>query len=95
MSAIMWSPPSPEDNKEEVEEEPCIAVNVNDQKAIPFFSHDAGAICIQGGTVVNEDKMDKADIIIEDGKIVQVGADLEVPSGKLKLQCCQLYLFCK
>ena len=25
--------------------------------------------------------MDKADIIIEDGKIVQVGAELEVPSG--------------
>ena len=28
--------------------------------------------------------MDKADIIIEDGKIVQVGAELEVPSGMQK-----------
>ena len=25
--------------------------------------------------------MEKADIIIEEGKIVQVGSDLEVPSG--------------
>ena len=34
--------------------------------------------------MVNEDKMDKADIIIEEGKIVQVGSDLEVPSGMMR-----------
>ena len=31
--------------------------------------------------------MDKADIIIEDGKIVQVGAELEVPSGMHTFFC--------
>ena len=33
--------------------------------------------------------MDKADIIIEDGKIVQVGAELEVPSGNCSLHVCK------
>ena len=33
--------------------------------------------------------MDKADIIIEDGKIVQVGAELEVPSGNCTLHVCK------
>ena len=37
--------------------------------------------------MVNEDKMDKADIIIEEGKIVQVGSDLEVPSGMMRCGC--------
>merc|ERR1712223_1059683 len=40
-----------------------------------------GAILIKGGTVVNDDKMEIADVIIEDGKIAQVGQDLEAPSG--------------
>ena len=43
----MWSPPSP-DEKTEVEEEPCVQINVQDQKAIPFFTHESGPICIQG-----------------------------------------------
>ena len=33
--------------------------------------------------------MDKADIIIEDGKIVQVGAELEVPSGNCTIHVCK------
>ena len=52
-----------------------------DKKAIPFFTHESGAILIKGGTVVNDDKMEVADVIVEDGKIAQVGEDLEVPSG--------------
>ena len=42
----MWTPPSPE--KEEVEEETCVEINVQDKKAIPFFTHDSGCIYIQG-----------------------------------------------
>ena len=81
MRDIMWTPPSPESNKEEVEEEPCIAMDCVDRRAIPFFTHESGAIFIKGGTVVNDDNMEVADIIIEEGKIAQVGQDLEVPSG--------------
>lgn len=81
MRDIMWSPPSPETNREEVVEELCIELDVADKKAIPFFTHESGAILIKGGTVVNDDKMEVADVIIEDGKIAQVGQDLEVPSG--------------
>lgn len=90
MRDIMWTPPSPE--KEEVEEETCVEINVQDKKAIPFFTHDSGCIYIQGGTVVNEDKMDKADIIIEDGKIVQVGAELEVPSGAKVIDATEKFI---
>ena len=46
MRDIMWTPPSPE--KEEVVEETCVEINVQDKKAIPFFTHDSGCICIQG-----------------------------------------------
>ena len=102
MREVMWSPPSPESNREEVVEEPCIAIGMiffdfpktigyfwnfhifsdcADKKAIPFFTHESGAILIKGGTVVNDDKMEVADVIVEDGKIAQVGEDLEVPSG--------------
>ena len=81
----MWTPPSPETNQEEVEEEPCIAVDASNLRAIPFFTHESGAIFIKGGTVVNDDNMEVADVIIEEGKIAQVGQDLEVPSGKKNL----------
>ena len=81
MSAIMWTPPSPDAGKDEVEEELCVAVDAVDRRAIPFFTHDSGAIFIKGGTVVNDDKMEVADVVVEDGKIAQVGQDLEVPSG--------------
>ena len=38
-------------------------------------------LILQGGTIVNDDNMEVGDVVIEDGKIVQVGEDLEVPSG--------------
>ena len=81
----MWTPPSPDTGKEEVEEEPCVAVDAVDRRAIPFFTHESGAIFIKGGTVVNDDNMEVSDVIMEDGKITQVGQDLEVPSGKLSV----------
>jgi dihydropyrimidinase len=39
------------------------------------------SIFIRGGTVVNADARQKADVYIENGKIQAVGLDLEVPSG--------------
>ena len=38
-------------------------------------------ILIKGGTVVNPDTAFKADVLIQDGKIVAVGADLQAPAG--------------
>lgn len=39
------------------------------------------SILIRGGTVVNADASEQADVYIENGKIVAVGANLEVPTG--------------
>ncbi|GAA0858994.1 dihydropyrimidinase [Aliiglaciecola litoralis] len=39
------------------------------------------SILIRGGTVVNADNSEKADVLVQDGKIVAVGADLELPTG--------------
>jgi len=38
-------------------------------------------LLIRGGTVVNADQSQRADVLTEAGKIVAVGADLEAPSG--------------
>lgn len=81
MHDIMWTPPSPEEGRVEVEEEACVAVDAKNTSATPFFEHNSGKILIKGGTVVNEDSKQEADVLIEDGTILEVGADLEVPSG--------------
>src|SRR5665213_230738 len=39
------------------------------------------AILIRGGTVVNADASSRADALIEDGKIVAVGAGIDAPAG--------------
>ncbi len=39
------------------------------------------SLLIQGGTVVNADTETRADVLVDEGKIVAVGADLEAPSG--------------
>lgn len=38
-------------------------------------------ILIKGGRVVNEDCSVVADVYIEDGKIIEVGQNLQIPSG--------------
>jgi dihydropyrimidinase len=38
-------------------------------------------ILIRGGTVVNHDASQKADVLVEGGRIVAVGRDLEAPAG--------------
>ena len=73
----MWSPPSP---REEIEEEDFVEVVTGENTAIPFFDHQDGKIVIQGGTVVNDDGQEEADILIDGGKILEVGKDLEIPS---------------
>ena len=47
--------------------------------ATPFFTRDTGVILIKGGTVVNTDGESTADVLVEDGKIVQVGDEIEIP----------------
>jgi dihydroorotase-like cyclic amidohydrolase len=95
----MWTPPSPEGvdgyrrgHLGEVEEDLCVAVDAKDKKATPFFDHDSGIIMIKGGTVVNDDNMEEADIIIEDGKITEVGQDLEVPSGAKIIDASDMFV---
>lgn len=39
------------------------------------------SILIRGGTVINADARQKADVFIEDGKVKAVGPDMEVPTG--------------
>ncbi|CAJ0568342.1 unnamed protein product, partial [Mesorhabditis spiculigera] len=41
------------------------------------------AILIKGGTVVNDDEMVKADVLVQDGKIVAVGPDLHCEGATL------------
>ncbi len=38
-------------------------------------------ILIQGGTVVNADTSTRADVLCSEGRIIQIGADLEAPAG--------------
>ena len=77
LAGCMWSPPSP---TEEIVEEDFVEVIVGENTAIPFFDHQDGKIFIQGGTVVNDDGQEEADVIIDGGKILEVGKDLEIPS---------------
>lgn len=42
---------------------------------------EPGRILIKGGRVVNEDCSVVADVYIEDGKIIEVGQNLQIPSG--------------
>ena len=39
------------------------------------------AILIRGGTVVNADMSQRADVLVDGGAIKAVGADLQAPSG--------------
>lgn len=39
------------------------------------------SIAIKGGTVVNADRSQKADVIVADGKVVAIGQDLDAPTG--------------
>ena len=38
-------------------------------------------LLVRGGTVVNAETTEKADVLCRDGKIVQIGANLEAPAG--------------
>ena len=52
---------------EEVEEEPCVEVRMEGGglMATPFFSQDNGTTLIRGGTVVNHDKAEVADVLVQ------------------------------
>ena len=83
MANALFRPPTPE--MEEVEEEPCVEVRMEGGgvMATPFFSQDNGTTLIRGGTVVNHDKAEVADVLVQEGKIIAVGQDLELPAVSL------------
>ena len=85
MASALFRPPTPE--MEEVEEEPCVEVRMEGGglMATPFFSQDNGTTLIRGGTVVNHDKAEVADVLVQEGKIVAVGQDLELPQVCVRL----------
>ena len=100
MAGALFRPPTPEmeevgvdddndDNHDDVQVEEEAFVEVRTEggalMATPFFSQDNGTTLIRGGTVVNHDKVEVADVLVEDGKIVAVGQDLELP------QVCLLF----
>jgi len=81
MAAAMFRPPTPE--VEEVVEELCVEERSEGGQllATPFFSQDNGVTLIKGGTVVNYDSAEVADVLVQDGKVVAVGEDLQMPEG--------------
>lgn len=79
MRDALFRPESPPN--EEVVEEECVAVDVADVKATPFFSkvgQNTNKILIKGGNVVNDDEiLEGHDVYVEDGIIKEIGKDLE------------------
>ena len=90
IAGCMWSPPSP--SREEIIEEDFEEVILEKNTAIPFFDHQDGKILIQGGTIVNDDGQEEADVLIDGGKVVEVGKDLEIPSDGKVLKATGKYV---
>ena len=62
----------------EAEEEECVAINVNQSSAVPFFEHPkVNKILIKGGKVVNDDGVKPADVMVENGVIVAIDENLD------------------
>ena len=47
---------------------------------------------IRGGTVVNHDHSQRADVLVRDGVIAAIGANLEAPSGAEKIDAGGCYV---
>ena len=64
-----------------VKEEPFVCEEAKGPvEANPFDDSKQVPIAILNGKVVNDDEITEMDILIDGGKIVQVGKDLELPS---------------
>ena len=50
------------------------------------------ALIIRGGTVVNADRSFRADVLCDNGKIVAVGENLDVPAGAQKVDAGGQYV---
>ena len=50
------------------------------------------ATIIKGGTVVTAEREERADVLIEGEKVVQVGADLDAPAGATILDASGAYV---
>ena len=71
-----------DDSRDEVVEELCVEVKVPETAATPFFDHETcRRILLKGGQIVNDDEIRDADVLIEDGIIVKIEEDMEIPEG--------------
>ena len=57
------------------------SVDAGGVTATPFFSQNTGVVLIKGGEVVNSEETITADVLVVDGKIAAVGADIEIPEN--------------
>ena len=79
MSSLFSAAPAP---SRPVEEPDFVEDSVDSQvTATPFFSQNTGVVLIKGGEVVNSEETITADVLVVDGKITAVGADIEIPEN--------------
>ena len=72
----------------------CVETEAEEEVgATPFFSSDTGIVIIKGGQVVNCDEMTVADVLVEDGKVIAVGEDLEIPEGATVIDAVDKFVF--
>ena len=79
MSSLFTAAPTP---VRAVTEPEFVEDSVDSQvTATPFFSQNTGVVLIKGGEVVNCEETITADVLVVDGKITAVGADIEIPEN--------------
>jgi dihydroorotase-like cyclic amidohydrolase len=47
---------------------------------------------IRGGTIVNHDHSQRADVLVRDGRVIAIGANLEAPAGAEKVDAGGCYV---
>ena len=76
-----------------IQEEPFVCEEAKGPvEANPFDDSKQVPIAILNGKVVNDDEITEMDILIDGGKIVQVGKDLELPSDTHTLDAADKYI---
>lgn len=72
----LCQPPTPDRERAPVVEDECVEEAVHRSTAVPFFEHPKkNKILIKDGKVVNADGVVAADVLIEDGVVVEIGEE--------------------
>ena len=72
----LCQPPTPERERAPVVEDDCVEETVHRSTAVPFFEHPKkNKILIKDGKVVNADGVVAADVLVEDGVVVEISED--------------------